>query len=181
MPEELPTNVEISETEQEAVSHPAGGQRQAAAAESAAPEARATFSAEYVRELRQEAARYRVRLASLERELEQERERAKALEQERAKIEDRARERTLQSAIMREAARLGVVDAEIVARLIDRAAIEFDEQGEPRNVGALVEELIKAKPYLRGGMSISAPNPARAQASDELDARLARSKFKKIL
>ena len=178
MPEELPTNVETSETEQEAVSHPASGQRQAAAAD--AHEARGTFSAEYVRELRQEAARYRVRLAALERELEQERERAKALEQERAEIEDRARERTLQSAIMREAARLGVVDPEIVARLIDRAAIEFDEQGEPRNVGALVEELIKAKPYLRG-MSISAPNPARAQASDELDARLARSKFKKIL
>lgn len=48
------------------------------------------------------------------------------------------------------ALRLGYADPADAYSLIDRAALEFDDSGRPRNVDKLLTDLIAAKPYLAG-------------------------------
>lgn len=62
-------------------------------------------------------------------------------------IRDRQAERT-RFAIEREAARLRFADPADAWSLIDQASIDFDSNGNPTNLGALLEGLAKAKPYL---------------------------------
>jgi hypothetical protein len=47
-----------------------------------------------------------------------------------------------------EAARLGFADPDDAMRLLDRATLEFEDDGSPRNVGTQLAALAKSKPYL---------------------------------
>ena len=69
----------------------------------------------------------------------------------------------LQSEIVSESARLGIVDADAAYKLLDKTAIEYDEAGKPRNVEALLRELLKSKPYLAGVGGSSVMNPEKTQ------------------
>lgn len=68
----------------------------------------------------------------------------------------------MQSDIVALSAKLGIVDADAAYRLLDKGAIEFDANGKPTNTEALLNDLLKAKPYLAGG-GTSAMNPGRAR------------------
>ncbi len=61
--------------------------------------------------------------------------------------------------------KLGVVDPEVVARLIDPAELQYDKEGLPTNVEKLVAELIEEKPYLKATTGTQAtPPPTSAGA-----------------
>lgn len=69
-------------------------------------------------------------------------------EQKLAAAEQRAADLALQITVERAAGRLGFHDPDDAYRLIDRRAVELDDDGEPKNVDALLTALAKAKPHL---------------------------------
>lgn len=56
----------------------------------------------------------------------------------------------LQGDIVAKSAKLGIVDADAALKLLDKGAIEYDANGKPTNTVSLLNELLKAKPYLAG-------------------------------
>ncbi len=73
------------------------------------------------------------------------------LERER---EDWTRERqgiVLERAVERTATKLGFADPADALSLITRSAIEFETDGQPKNLDKLLGDLLKAKPYLAAG------------------------------
>jgi hypothetical protein len=82
-------------------------------------------------------------------EVDKLRERTAEFEKQLAERDVREREQRVRVAAITSAAKLGYADPDDAMRLVDAAAIEFDEAGEPANVGTLLADLLKAKPYLR--------------------------------
>lgn len=100
-----------------------------------------------------EAEALRLRLKEREdadlSETEKLRNRAKDLE---ARLDEQAalRQALLDDIAIREsAAEQGAQNPKIVARLLDRGAIERDAQGNPQNIDELVKTLLKNEPYLK--------------------------------
>jgi len=85
------------------------------------------------------------------------------LKQQLAQAAEAQKALALQSEIVSESARLGIVDADAAYKLLDKTAIEYDEAGKPRNVEALLRELLKSKPYLAGVGGSSVMNPEKTQ------------------
>jgi hypothetical protein len=81
---------------------------------------------------------------------ETERATARAAEEEQKRIaaEQRAADLVLRLTVERTATKLGFHDPDDAYRLIDRKAVEMDDEGEPTNVEALLKDLAKAKPHL---------------------------------
>lgn len=86
-------------------------------------------------------------------ELQKAHDRAAELEKQATDAAARAQEALLRSAVVAEAARKNVVDPDAAVALIDRATLEFGEDGAPTNVTDVMDALLKAKPYLLGGRS----------------------------
>ena len=59
-----------------------------------------------------------------------------------------AKERTLTLEVQLQAARLNIVDPDAASKLLDRSALEYDDDGNATNVEDLLKELVKTKPYL---------------------------------
>ena len=85
-----------------------------------------------------------LRTASLT-ESEKRDERLTALEREQTTWQTERQDLLLARAVEREAAKLGA-DPEIATAMIRRSEIEFDAEGAPRNVAALLQALVVAKP-----------------------------------
>lgn len=128
------------------------------------------FDAEYVKRLRAEAAEYRKRLRELEQTVKQHEEaklseterlqkRLAELEREHAAWQRERQEHTLKYETMLAASRLGIVDPEAAYRLLDLTKLEFDEDGNPKNLDKALQELLKAKPYLAGHAAAGAGSP----------------------
>lgn len=64
--------------------------------------------------------------------------------------------RLVEFAVRSVATELGAIDAEVVAKLVDRSKLELDDDGSPKNAKSLIEELFKAKPYLKGDKGVPA-------------------------
>lgn len=64
-------------------------------------------------------------------------------------------------AIQLQATRLGV-EPDVAERLLDRAAVEYDDDGTPNNVTALLNDLVKSKPYLVKSNGRQAPTSGGA-------------------
>lgn len=152
---------------------PASEQQNAADVQGQEPE---RFDAEYVKKLRAEAAEYRRRLRELEQTVKQHEEaklteserlqkRLAELEREQATWQRERQEHTLRYEAMLSAQRLGLVDPEAAYRLLDRAAVEFDDDGRPRNIEQLLRDLVKTRPWLAGQTAASGltTNPATGQ------------------
>lgn len=146
-----------------------------------------TFDAEYVKALRAEAAANRKRAAEAEARLkahedeklseaERQTKRIAELEAENQRLAADRRERLIRAEIRVQASAEGFSDPDDAWRLLDPAAIEADEQGEPKNVGALLKALAKAKPYLLrkpAAEGVPATPKADGKLSDEERARQA--------
>lgn len=68
-------------------------------------------------------------------------------------LADRTRafqERIISGDIQLNAAKLGIIDPDAAAKLLDWSGLEYDDDGLPTNATALLEQLLAAKPYLRG-------------------------------
>jgi hypothetical protein len=138
-----------------------------------------TFDEAYVKQLRTEAAGYRKRASEAETELQKIKD-AQLSETERAKKEAadaQAKAQKLEADLKAQSVRaeiavlgsgLKIVDADAAYRLIDQAAIQFDDTGRPSNVKALLDQLVKDKPYLIEKASPSTPpnNPSREGAKE---------------
>lgn len=60
---------------------------------------------------------------------------------------------------------MGIVDPDVVSKLVNWADIEYDDSGMPTNIQNLLKDLIEKKPYLAGKQSrpsVGATNPTRA-------------------
>lgn len=86
--------------------------------------------------------------------------------------EARVRETLTRMEIERTARRLNIVDEDAAFRLLDASAIQYGEDGAPKNVQTLLEALVKAKPYLVGAEGGAAgggsSNPGRGRGGGEL-------------
>jgi hypothetical protein len=117
-----------------------------------------------------EAETLRTRLADIERAQMSETDRAKAEAKERGEkltsAETALRQERVERQIERVARTLNIVDEDAAVRLLDHSKIDYDTDGKPTNVKALLEDLAKSKPYLVGQQQQqqsngSATNPAR--------------------
>lgn len=165
-------------------SAPAGAAQAQAQAQAQDQASEERFDAEYVKKLRAEAAEYRRRLRELEQVVKQHEEsklseterlqkRLAELEREQAAWQRERQERTLKYETMLAASRLGIVDPEAAYRLLDLAKLEFDEDGNPRNLDKALQELLKAKPYLAGHAAAVAGSPTNPVTGQQRGAFLA--------
>lgn len=117
-----------------------------------------SFSAEYVKELRQENAGYRVRAQAAEAKLadaeklatgaKEAQDKAQAAADERIKAaEEKALARIIKAELKAHAIKAGIVDLDGL-KLADLSAIKTDEHGEVQGAEGAIDELRKAKPYL---------------------------------
>lgn len=102
-------------------------------------------------------------------ELQKAQDRAAQLERDAAAATELVQRTLVNSAIVAEAAKRGI-DTDIAVAMIDRAALEFGQDGNPTNVASAMDSLLKAKPHLanggaRGG---SADQGARGGGADQL-------------
>jgi hypothetical protein len=139
---------------------------------------------------REEAKALRVQLKELDalKAKDAQREREKLSETERLtaekadlekKLADREalmRELRTEQAIERAATNQGARKPAIIARLIDRSALQYDEDGNPLNADDLVKDLLKAEPYLKGEGTTGVPASPRANGNISRDDQVKRNK-----
>jgi len=113
-----------------------------------------TFDENYVKDLRNEAASYRVKLRDTEESLNKLKE---EWEQERAQATEKE--------ILYAAKAAGVVDPQTVMKLVDKEAIA--EHG----VDGALSQLLQDKPFLKGGSVGKASNPADGNGQPHIFSR----------
>jgi hypothetical protein len=101
--------------------------------------------------------------------------RVKELETQAAALAEEKKSLLVRTAVEREARKLNLVDEDAAYRLLDLNAIEFGDDGTPKNVETLLKALAKDKPYLvaqaNGKAPITAtprPDDGRAQSQAEI-------------
>lgn len=156
-----------------------------------------TFDADYVRELREEAARHRTekkaereqresfekKYADMAKKVE-EFERAQLSEQERQQLEykeakseaDKLRstlkESFLEAAVAKHSRKLADVDAAL--KLLDASTVEYDDNGRPSNIDSVLESTLERFPFLKAGSASSkavdtgTTNPGKARKGGSL-------------
>lgn len=101
-------------------------------------------------------------------ELEKAQERAEKAERDATAAAELVQRTKTDSAIVAEAARRGA-DTDVVVSLLDRSAVEFDDDGAPTNIADAVDALLKAKPFLvTGATRGSADQGAREGGANQL-------------
>jgi len=120
-------------------------------------------------ELKTKAAEFDKIAEASKTELEKAQERAAQAEEQAREIQERAR-RTLTDAAITAAASGKFADPSDAAAFIDRAAIEYGEDGAPTNVAALVDAVLEAKPHLAASATRATPVDQGARgATPEVD------------
>lgn len=111
-----------------------------------------TMSLDEARKLRAEANSLRKRLKEAEeRDLTEAQRSQKELDdlrKARDGWETERREMQLQMHVADTATRLAFVNPTVAYRLIDRDAVEYDDNGTPRNTEKLLQKLAESEPYL---------------------------------
>lgn len=74
--------------------------------------------------------------------------RVQELEAERTQLIAERQERTVRLAAVEAATRLGFRSPDLAFRLLDQSAIEFKDDGSPRNVERLLKDILEREPYL---------------------------------
>jgi hypothetical protein len=124
--------------------------------------------------LRNENAGHRTKLTDLETKVkkydDEKLSESEKLQKAAKEAEDRAnakeaelRSERLTLSIEREARKLNIVDPEMAALAI-QGKVQYDADGKPTNVSALLADLVKAKPFLlaqEGGGGTPPSNPSR--------------------
>jgi hypothetical protein len=113
------------------------------------------------KQLEEAQAKLKEREDAEKSELEKAQARIKDLEDKVLKSERNAQETALRYEVALQAAKLNLYDADVAFRLLDSAQVEYDAEGKPSNVAALLTALAKAHPYLvKAGASANVtPSP----------------------
>jgi hypothetical protein len=98
-----------------------------------------------IRELEAENRKYREATMS---EAERLRQRLAEYERLEAEWQRERQEFLMRTAVDATARKLGFADPELAWRLLDLVEVEFDDEGRPRNVEALLRKLAQRWPYL---------------------------------
>ena len=120
---------------------------------------------------RREAAANRTRLTALEKaqldaetaqlsELDRTKRERDAAKAEAEAIRAEARERANRYEVQLAASRLGLVDPDAAVKLLDWEALEYTDDGTPRDVDRALAKLLKDKPYLAATHAGAAPGAA---------------------
>lgn len=103
-------------------------------------------------------------------ELQKAQERAKELEKQLAASAELQKNMATLADITAKAAKLGIVDPDAAFKLLDKGAIEYDDDGKPKNTEALLVAMLKERPYLAGtGSSAMNPGKNRTYTRDEIE------------
>lgn len=156
-----------------------------------------TYTEDYVRALRGEAAGYRTQLRELEGILGTVKQHfgvegevsdwSKVLEgaktaQQQAIEQATSKAQTLliKAEIKAQAADLGIVDAEAAERLADLSGVQIGDDGAVTGVKEALTALVEAKPYLKGAPGkVGGPsNPGAGNAPKDLDSQIAEAESK---
>lgn len=95
-------------------------------------------------------------------ELQKAMEMADAKDKQLQALMERQKELVVQSGVTTIANRLGIIDPDAAYRLLDKSAIEYDENGQAKNIEPLLVSMLKDRPYLTG-KGASAMNPGRTR------------------
>lgn len=140
-----------------------------------------TLSLEEARKLRQEAHRLRERLKPLEQaererrekadadlpELERAQKRVAELEATVERMEAERKDAKTQQAGVDAAIKLGFRNPARAVRLLDPSAIEYAEDGTPRNLDALLRKLATEEPYLTKAETVDFGAGPRGQRTEK--------------
>ena len=101
-------------------------------------------------------------------------QKAKELADEKDKqlqaLMDKQKELMIQNGVATVATKLGIIDPDAAYRLMDKSAIDFDENGQAKNVEALLVSMLKERPYLAGtGASAMNPGKTRRYSREEIE------------
>lgn len=95
--------------------------------------------------------------------------------------EERARALEGRLEIERTARRMGIVDEDAAYRLLDNDRLQWDDAGRPRNVEALLRDLIAERPWLRmEGATASEASASPANPSGGGGRRLTREAIRRM-
>ena len=140
------------------------GAAPAPAAAPAAPPAAETFSATYVKELRQESAGDRLRAQEAERKAAEAAEAAKKADEAAAgkikEANEAAQLRVIKAELKAVAVKAGIVDLDGLA-FLDMAKVKLTDTGDIEGADEAIEALRKAKPYLFTKTTASTEKPPK--------------------
>lgn len=68
----------------------------------------------------------------------------------------------LAQAVQQHAVRLGIIDLDAAAKLLDTSALEYDDAGRPTNAEALLTAMLEQRPWLRGNGQQAQPQQPQA-------------------
>jgi hypothetical protein len=149
-----------------------------------------SFDADYVKELRNESAKYRTerneaqkaaeaqaaKLSELETRIK-EFEREKLSVEERAKLEfeetknlnqtlsEKMKSVTLEAAVAKNVVNYNLADVDATLKLMDQTAVEFGDDGRPSNINSVLEATLEKYPFLKSTKKVApdtgATNPGR--------------------
>lgn len=158
------------------LAHKPFGEDDAPATPPAAAQEPKTFSPEYVRELREEAKAYRLKVQEAEAAKKAAEDAATAAQTDAdtrvTKAEQAAQERLLRAELKTAAVKAGITDLDGL-KLADTSKLKLNDAGEIEGLDVFMEDFKKAKPYLFSatGTSTSAPGQKPAPKGNEpLDA-----------
>lgn len=96
-----------------------------------------------------------------EKDLEQQKkhqELAEKYKQERDQLRQEIKNEKVENKLIAAASKAGVVDIEAVLKLVDRAVIETDDEGNVKGFEEALNKLLETKPYLKGDSQNSQVN-----------------------
>lgn len=116
-----------------------------------------------VKSLRSEAADRRVKGKTLSKENQELADRLAQLEAAQTAAVERAKAAELSKTLQKLATDNKVVDVETLSVLVEKAGLEYDEDGNATNVESRVKEILESKPFLKqlAADAGKASNPAR--------------------
>jgi hypothetical protein len=150
-----------------------------------------TFDAEYVKELRDQAAKYRTERNAERTEREareaalaeaqakvKEFEKEKLTAEERAKLEfdesktlnqtllDKMKSVQLEASVAKNVVNYSLADVDATLKLMDTGSVQYGDDGRPSNIDAVLESTLEKYPFLKSTKKVSAPdtgttNPGR--------------------
>lgn len=109
-----------------------------------------TYSEQDIKAVREEAAKYRIKARDLTAQLEESKTEATKTAERVARIEEQTKQRLFAAEVDKAARAANVSDPDLLDALLARKAssVEYDDNGNPTNVAALVAAIVEAKPHL---------------------------------
>lgn len=87
------------------------------------------------------------------------------LQAQHTAMQQQMQHRLVSYEVERQASKLGIIDPDAAAKLLDWNELEYDENGIPSNAAKVLEKLVKSKPYLAPTQPQQPPEPSAQPAA----------------